>query len=102
MRALLLLLGLSCACGAPANGGKATRDETAAERARREYAQEQGVSGDGKAWGGWQYQGSRDECFFKLGRKCFTEEAQACKAAKCGKGKCRITGGGPATVSCKK
>jgi len=106
MRALATLLVLVVlGCGGsqdPASGSTSGKDETAAERARREYAEEEKVSGDGKAWGGWQYQGARDECFFKVGRKCFTEEQDACKAAKCGKGKCRVDGGGPAIVSCKK
>jgi hypothetical protein len=99
---LLVLFVLGCG-GSQSGGGKpAKKDETAAERARREYKEDEKVSGEGKAWGGWQYQGARDECFFKVGRKCFTEEKDACKAAKCGKGKCRVDGGGPAIVSCRK
>jgi hypothetical protein len=106
MRALVALLAVFVlGCGGSQTAGKTGKggkDETAAQRARREQAEDDKVSGEGKAWGGWQYQGSRDECFFKVGRKCFTEQADACKAAKCGKGKCRLDGGGPAIVSCKK
>ncbi len=95
---------LGCGGSQTTTGGttKGGKDETAAERQRREHAEEEGVSAQGKAWGGWQYEGSRDECFYKVGRRCFTEEAAACKAAKCGKSKCRVDGGGPALVSCKK
>lgn len=99
---LLVLLVVACGGAQDTGGGKGGKDETAAERQRRLFEEEEGVSGEGKAWGGWQYQGARDECFFKVGRKCFTEEKDACKAAKCGKGKCRVDGGGPAIVSCKK
>lgn len=102
MRALPLLLAFVLGCGGSQSGPSGSKDETAAERQRREYKEEEGVSSDGKSWGGWQYQGSRDECFFKVGRKCFTEEKDACQAAKCGKGKCRVDGGGPALVSCRK
>lgn len=59
------------------------------------------VSGKGKQWGGWRYGGSRDECFFVVGRKCFASEAAACKAAKCGGKRCVADGGGPATVKCR-
>ena len=84
----------------------AGEDETAAARARREAAEagEDDVSSDGKSWGGWKYTGSRDDCFYVVGRKCFAEVADACRAAKCRSAKardCRVSGGGPATVSCK-
>ena len=105
MRRLLSLVLVCFACGGGAQEtrkGKSGKDETAAERARREYAEEEKVSGEGKAWGGWQYQGASDDCFYRVKRKCFTEQASACKAAKCGKGKCKVEGGGPALVSCKK
>jgi hypothetical protein len=96
--AVLLVLA---ACGSSSSGSTA---HSAAERARDELA----ASGEtsepppkGASWGGWRYQGARDDCFYVVGRKCFVEEATACKVAKCGKKKCKIDGGGPATVSCK-
>lgn len=104
-RVVPLLVVLCFACGGAqteTRQGKGGKDETAAERARRELAEEERMSGEGKVWGGWQYQGARDECFFRVGRKCFSEEKAACKAAKCGKGKCKVEGGGPAYVSCRK
>jgi hypothetical protein len=103
MRCLAVLLLVAAACGSstPA-GGDSTPGETAAERARREHAEanEGEVAADGKSWGGWRYKGSRDECFYVVGRTCFTDERSACEAAGCKQGKCRTTGGGPATVSC--
>jgi len=75
----------------------------AADRARAEAeAQpEEAVSGQGKHWGGWRYQGTRDDCFFVVGRRCFTDEKKACAAARCKGGECRIDGAGPATVTCE-
>jgi hypothetical protein len=98
-----LLLAALIACGGSSSGGGRS-GETAAARAKREHAEsgEADPSAKGKAWGGWRYKGSRDECFFVVGRTCFNELAQACKAAKCKKGTCRTEGGGPAEVSCKK
>lgn len=105
---LAVALGLLVtACSAPSGPGGT--GQTAAERARSEHAAsgEAAVDDKGKQWGGWRYRGSRDECFFVVGRTCFKDVEAACKAAKCknakGKGAkaCKVTGGGPATVSCK-
>ncbi len=46
-------------------------------------------------------QGSRDECFFVVKRRCFTEREAACRAARCGAKRCVVEGGGPATVRCQ-
>jgi hypothetical protein len=75
----------------------------AADRARAEAAAspDEPVPGDGKHWGGWRYQGARDDCFFVVGRRCFADQRKACAAAKCKSDECDVTGGGPATVSCK-
>jgi hypothetical protein len=98
---LLMLVG---ACGeSPAPKG-AKRPQTAAARTRIEKAEtdENAVDGKGKKWGGWRYQGKRDDCFFVVKRKCFDNRADACSAAKCGKGQCVVDGGGPATVRCER
>ncbi|HEU4732526.1 MAG TPA: hypothetical protein VFT22_31745 [Kofleriaceae bacterium] len=50
---------------------------------------------------GWRYNGDRNDCFFVVGHTCFKTEAAACTAARCGKRKCAVTGGGPAQVSCE-
>lgn len=111
---LLLLVTVVAACGgkphthraaAPAADVDDDRPKThdAADRAKAEAAAnpEEAVSGQGKHWGGWRYQGSRDDCFFVVGRRCFTDEQRACAAARCKGGECEIHGGGPATVTCK-
>lgn len=90
------------ASGGAAAGPRAPR--TAAERARAEKAtagEGDQVSGAGKKWGGWRYQGSRDECFFLVKRKCYDKRAEACTAARCGGKRCVVEGGGPATVRCE-
>ena len=114
MKALAALVIVVAACGsrphrharAPESadaddGGPKTHD--AAARARAEAAEhpEDPVAGTGKHWGGWRYQGSRDDCFFVVGRRCFSDEKQACAAAKCKSSECDVEGGGPATISCR-
>jgi hypothetical protein len=89
---------------APGCGGETPRSDeptTAREKQRREAARDEADAPAGK-WGGWRYTGERNECFFVVGRRCFKTEAAACAAAECGKRKCEVTGGGPATVSCAK
>ena len=104
MRLVGFLLAFLVACGGSSSGGGGRSGETAAARAKREHEEsgEDELSGKGKSWGGWRYKGSRDECFFVVGRTCFTELKDACKAAKCKQGACKTEGGGPAEVSCKR
>lgn len=80
---------------------KAGEPQTAKEKQRQE-AEAKGEVEPGGKWGGWRYTGDREDCFFVVGRRCFKTEAAACAAAKCGKRKCEVTGGGPATVACAK
>jgi hypothetical protein len=74
---------------------------TAAERAAAERAAstEEPVP-EGKAWGGWRYQGKRDDCFYVVERECFATLAEACEATTCEHG-CDSRGAGPAIVHCK-
>ena len=93
------LATLALACGSYASGPPGPR--TAAERAASERAaSEEAPVTEGKAWGGWRYQGARDDCFFVVYRRCFTTLAAACEEAECKAG-CTTTGAGPATVLCK-
>ena len=100
--AALVVLGLGSGltgCG----GGKPASDEptTAKEKQARE-AREKGEDDGGKKWGGWRYQGNRDDCFYVVGRKCFKTEDAACQSLRCKSKKCDVSGGGPATVACAK
>lgn len=102
MRLAPLVIVSLCACGGYGSGPPGPR--TAAERAaaEREASTEEAVSGEGKAWGGWRYQGARDDCFYVVERRCFTTLADACTAAACEDGHaCTTTGAGPAVVACK-
>lgn len=56
----------------------------------------------GKKWGGWRWKGKRDDCFFKYKNRCFSKQADACKAAKCKKDACVMDKSAPAKISCKK
>jgi hypothetical protein len=97
----LVALGLVVGCGATT---KVSSDEpqTAKEKQRRDAEAKGELEKPGGKWGGWRYTGDRGECFYVIGRRCFKTQAAACSAAKCGKKKCDVTGGGPAAVSCAK
>ena len=97
---LSLAAALVLGCGSdPPKSGDPT---TAKEKQRRDAeAKGDGPTSGGK-WGGWRYTGDRNDCFFVVGRRCFKTEAAACAAARCGKRKCEVTGGGPAAVACAK
>jgi hypothetical protein len=98
-----LVFGLACAaaCGGTQKTDDDDGPQTAVEKQRLE-AKNSGES-DGGKWGGWKYQGDRSDCFYVIGRRCFKSEKTACNAAKCKAPQtCKITGGGPAAVSCDK
>jgi hypothetical protein len=93
-----IALGLGCGGGDSKSDNEPT---TAKEKQRREAEASGEVDPANKKWGGWRYQGDRNECFFVVGRKCFKTEVAACTAAHCkAPKKCETTGGGPASVSC--
>jgi hypothetical protein len=94
-----LLYGV--ACGGTQKTESDDEPTTAVEKQRRE-SKTKGES-DGGKWGGWRYQGDRDDCFYVIGRRCFKTEKSACNAAKCKTpASCKVSGGGPASISCEK
>jgi hypothetical protein len=99
-----MLVWMCCAsgCGAP----KPDPDEptTAAEKQRREARANGELDSDNGKWGGWKYQGDRQDCFYVVGRRCYKTEKAACAAARCKANNqaCSVIGGGPASISCKK
>ena len=97
---LSVLTALLVACGPYKSGPPGPK--TAAERAAAERAStdEQPATAEGKSWGGWRYQGARDDCFYVVERECFAKLADACATTDCKAG-CTTTGAGPATVVCK-
>lgn len=97
---LSVALALATGCGGePPKPGEPT---TAKEKQRKEEAASGEAGAPRGKWGGWRYTGDRDDCFFKVGKRCFKTEAKACAFAKCGARKCEVTGGGPAAVACAK
>lgn len=107
MRAGVLrsLVGIIAATVAISSCGSTSPDppgvETAAQK-QRAQAQKEGEYSEGAKWGGWKYQGDRDDCFYRVGRKCFAKKEKACAAAGCKAPKqCKLTGAGPAKVSCE-
>ena len=62
-----------------------------------------GESAGSKKWGGWRFQGERNDCFFIFGKKCFKTEKAACRAARCkAPSTCTTEGAGPTQVKCSK
>jgi hypothetical protein len=94
------LLALLVACAGSQADSK--EPQTAREKQLQEARAKGEIDGPDKKWGGWRYQGDRDDCFYVVGRKCFRSKKVACSAARCGKAQCEVVGGGPATVQCKK
>jgi hypothetical protein len=97
--ALLLTVG---ACGGERAGGPRPRTAKASkESTTTKEPPEARASDKGKKWGGWRYQGARDDCYYRFKRRCFTKRADACAAARCGKKQCTLDGAGPAIVTCQ-
>ncbi len=97
----ILVVSLAAAgCGGPtADSGE---PKTAKEKQMREAQASGDVDAPGTKWGGWRYQGERQDCFFLVGRKCFKTYKRACAAACKSDKQCKSDDGAPATVSCKK
>ena len=93
----VLALGVDCS----GTRSRSSDPKTAKEKQRREADSNGETAAQTSKWGGWRYQGDRNDCFFVVGRKCFKTEAQACDAARCRPKKCETVGGGPASIACK-
>lgn len=59
------------------------------------------VNPKGKKWGGWRWQGDRDNCIYVFKNTCFATQKLACKEADCGDGTCTVEAGAPSRVSCE-
>lgn len=99
---VLALLLTSAACAGERTGGPGPRTARASkEKTTTKEEVEPRDSDKGKKWGGWRYQGTRDDCFYRYKRRCFTKRADACAAARCGKKQCTLDGAGPVIVTCQ-
>src|SRR5579863_8324330 len=94
----VLALAAACAGTTSDSAGPQTAKEKQLEDAKAKGE----LDGPSNRWAGWKYQGDRSDCFYVVGRKCFKSRKLACGAAHCAKHECKIVGGGPATVQCKK
>ena len=96
---MVVMSALLAACGSTTADPEGVT--TAAEK-QRALAKQDGEYSDGQKWGGWKYQGDRDTCFYRVGRKCYSKKDKACAAAGCKAPKaCELEGAGPAMVVCK-
>ena len=94
------LVAVTASLGCGGGGSSGANEPTTAKEKQRQDAEAKGETDEpGGKWKGWRYSGDRDDCFFVVGHRCFKTEAAACKFAKCS-GKCGVTGGGPAAVTC--
>ncbi|HTM20510.1 MAG TPA: hypothetical protein VL172_08385 [Kofleriaceae bacterium] len=97
--AALLLLALALACGGSQGGGSAPAPADSGGDEPADRPADPPSNGKG---GGWRWKGAHDDCFFVVKNHCFDKQADACAAAGCPDSGCTVTGGGPATVSCRK
>lgn len=103
-RLLPILASLGLGCGGSQSA--ASDEPTTAKAKQLREAQASGEVDAGGArtrhWGGWRFKGSRDDCFFIVGAKCFKTDGAACQAARCAAPKrCTVVGAAPAQVSCR-
>ncbi|HEY3805909.1 MAG TPA: hypothetical protein VGL61_25045 [Kofleriaceae bacterium] len=108
---LVWSISLLVACAAACGGADADVNEP--QTAREKQLDEAKANGeldgsDVRPWGGWRYQGDRNECFYVVGRRCFKSKKAACATAcrvpvkTAAASMCTIDGGGPASVTCNK
>ena len=108
---LVCSIVLLAACVAACGGADTNADEP--QTAREKQYDEAKANGEldgsgGRGWGGWRYQGDRNECFYVVGRRCFKSKKTACATAcrvpvkTAAASMCTIDGGGPASVTCNK
>jgi hypothetical protein len=99
----LVLIAWMLGCGGP-QSMESSSDEprTAKDKQLREAKSRGEVEKSPRRWGGWRYQGDREDCYYVVARSCFKKQAAACQAAHCSAPrKCVVDGAGPAIVSCR-
>ncbi len=104
-RAILssFMLLLIASCGPAPQKDASSPAEPAEKKPRRStYEEKEAVSEKGKQWGGWRWEGKREDCFYTVKRKCFVKKADACEAAGCSGKQCTGDSSAPVKISCKK
>lgn len=100
LRAVVLVAMLGCASTSMTTDPN--EPQTAKEKQLREARAKGELDRPTTNANAWAYAGNRRDCFFVVGRRCFKTQKAACRKA-CGSQKaCKITGAGPAAVSCKR
>ena len=100
LRAVVLVVLLGCASGSMTTDPN--EPQTAKEKQLREAKAKGELDRPTAKTNAWTYSGDRKDCFYVVGRRCFKTKKAACAKA-CGSARtCKITGAGPAAVSCKR
>jgi len=100
LRAVVLVVLLGCASTSMTTDPN--EPQTAKEKQLREAKEKGELDKPTAKTNAWTYAGDRKDCFYVVGRRCFKTQKAACTKA-CGSPKtCKVTGAGPAAVSCKR
>jgi hypothetical protein len=100
LRAVVLVALLGCASTSMTTDPN--EPQTAKEKQLREAKEKGELDRPTAKSNAWTFAGDRKDCFYVVGRRCFKTQKAACTMA-CGSAKtCKVTGAGPAAVSCKR
>jgi hypothetical protein len=100
LRAVVLVALLGCASSSMTTDPN--EPQTAKEKQLREAKEKGELDRPTAKSNAWNYAGDRKDCFFVVGRRCFKTQKAACTKA-CGSTQtCKVSGAGPAAVSCNR
>ena len=100
LRALVLVALVGCASSSMTTDPN--EPQTAREKQLREAKEKGELDAPTAKTNAWTYSGDRKDCHYVVGRRCFKTKKVACTTA-CGNEKmCKVTGAGPAAVSCNR
>jgi hypothetical protein len=100
LRAVVLVFLAACASSSMTTDPN--EPQTAKEKQLREAKEKGELDAPRAKSNAWDYAGDRRDCFYVVGRRCFKTQKAACTKA-CGSEKvCKVSGAGPAAVSCNR
>lgn len=105
IRAMSLRLGVLLVFAVSSCSGSSSTNEPTTAKQKQLQAMKGSANADESGdprWKGWRYTGTRAECFYIVGRRCFKTVKAACDTTACRGSTCDVVGGGPATVTCKR
>jgi hypothetical protein len=101
LRVVILVVALF-GCAGESMKTDPNEPQTAREKQLREAREKGELDKPSAKSNAWSYAGDRRDCHYVVGRRCFKTKKLACTSA-CGSEKtCKITGAGPAAVSCNR